>query len=345
MSGTLRPIVSSIFLSYRRDDTLNEARQLYEELVRWLDANGGHGQRQTFLDVESMYPTRDYREVLNEAINTSIVFIPIIGPSWLEAQNHRRSRKIDDPSDPVRLEIEAALSADHIVVLPLLARGAKMPSAARLPQSVRALTTCQAYSLPANGDLLTQRITALLRASLNIWTATVTERDNRLYSGHITFQVSLTHATHTVIYSMSGFGDGHAFISVDGQYLDQRRGIPMSPHWSFVIQDGDSILPGNLFVETSSKGLFSRINWIGRTQLSVADYLLYDELNRRGGYATPHIGRLPLWDTRPSTITRLHREQQASRGREGPPGSHWPGTAVSKPVSAKAPRSRIPRLG
>jgi hypothetical protein len=49
-------------------------------------------------------------------------------------------RRLDDPSDFVRLEIETALTRPGMLVLPLLVEGAVMPPADHLPEPLRPLT-------------------------------------------------------------------------------------------------------------------------------------------------------------------------------------------------------------
>jgi hypothetical protein len=58
-------------------------------------------------------------------------------------------RRLDDPDDFVRLEIEAALERD-VRVIPILVEGARMPRSEELPQSVAALARRQALELTSH---------------------------------------------------------------------------------------------------------------------------------------------------------------------------------------------------
>jgi hypothetical protein len=58
-------------------------------------------------------------------------------------------RRLDDPDDFVRLEIEAALKRD-VRVIPILVEGARMPRSEELPQSVAALARRQALELTSS---------------------------------------------------------------------------------------------------------------------------------------------------------------------------------------------------
>jgi hypothetical protein len=64
--------------------------------------------------------------------------------SALAATNERGRRRLDDPYDFVRLEIEAAL-ARGVRVIPILAQGAVMPGRADLPQSLAGLADRNAF--------------------------------------------------------------------------------------------------------------------------------------------------------------------------------------------------------
>jgi hypothetical protein len=54
------------------------------------------------------------------------VLLAVIGPTWLTVTDERGRRRLDDPDDIVRLEIEAAL-AREVRVIPILVEGAVMP--------------------------------------------------------------------------------------------------------------------------------------------------------------------------------------------------------------------------
>jgi hypothetical protein len=74
------------------------------------------------------------------------VVLAIIGRDWVDARNADGTRRLDDPQDFVRLEVEAALDAD-IPVVPVLVEGAVMPTATQLPPSLDAFSRCQALEL------------------------------------------------------------------------------------------------------------------------------------------------------------------------------------------------------
>ena len=66
------------------------------------------------------------------------MLLAVIGPKWLTATDERGRRRLDDPDDFVRLEIEAALARD-VRVIPVLAQGAIIPGREDLPESLVSL--------------------------------------------------------------------------------------------------------------------------------------------------------------------------------------------------------------
>jgi len=72
--------------------------------------------------------------------------LAVIGKSWLDARGENGNRRLDDPNDFVRIEIESALTQDKLVI-PVLAPGARMPRVDELPESLRPLATRNAVRL------------------------------------------------------------------------------------------------------------------------------------------------------------------------------------------------------
>lgn len=64
----------------------------------------------------------------------------IIGPRWLEARDQYSRRRIDQPDDWVRQEIELALGAGNTVI-PIAFGGVDVPPAEALPDSIAELPT------------------------------------------------------------------------------------------------------------------------------------------------------------------------------------------------------------
>jgi hypothetical protein len=122
----------SIFICYRRQDSLHDARRLSDYLA------GRFGEDQLLSAVDSIEPGEDFAEALVRTAAACQVLPVVIGPSWLVAADERGRRRLDDPRDFVRLEIEAAL-AHGVRVIPILVEGAVMPAGDDLPESIAGL--------------------------------------------------------------------------------------------------------------------------------------------------------------------------------------------------------------
>jgi hypothetical protein len=99
---------------------------------------GDFGKVSVFKDVDSIPLGLDFKEYLDEKVGECNVFLAIIGDRWLEERDSTGKRRLDDPTDFVRIEIESALGR-RIPVIPLLVEGAPMPSEEELPSSLKKL--------------------------------------------------------------------------------------------------------------------------------------------------------------------------------------------------------------
>jgi hypothetical protein len=124
--------MGAIFISYRREDAEGQAGRLFDDLVSHF------GNDSVFMDVAGLEPGRDFRRAIDQQVASCGVLLAIIGKEWLDAKNESGKRRLDDPSDFVRLETGSALKRD-IPVIPVLVRGASMPRAEDLPEDLRDL--------------------------------------------------------------------------------------------------------------------------------------------------------------------------------------------------------------
>src|SRR5713101_1759548 len=125
-----------IFISYRRDDASGEARNLYERLGSDL------GQDNIFYDREAIRPAQQYRNIIEERLNTSDIVLVLIGEGW-QAKLDERVQHLDDLH--IR-EVRHALEASK-VVMPVLLKRAQMPRAEQLPAELSGLARMQAISV------------------------------------------------------------------------------------------------------------------------------------------------------------------------------------------------------
>jgi TIR domain-containing protein len=129
-----------IFISYRRDDSRGYAGRLQGDLSR------RYSDEHVFRDIE-IPPGADFGEYITGLVDRCNVVLAIIGPRWLDARDRDGERRIDDPDDWVRLEIERALARDGVEVIPVLVDGARLPPREELPESLLALRRRNAFEL------------------------------------------------------------------------------------------------------------------------------------------------------------------------------------------------------
>jgi glycosidase len=131
--------LAGIFLSYRRDDAAH-ARALYDRL------RSKFGKRRIFIDVLGIDPGVNFQTKIQQTINRCDIFIPVIAERWLTLEDSPGRRRLDQPNDPVRVEIREALRS-RVVVLPVLIGHTRMPPEDALPEDIRALHVQNALSL------------------------------------------------------------------------------------------------------------------------------------------------------------------------------------------------------
>jgi hypothetical protein len=127
-----------IFVSYRRRETSGTAGRLADQLGRHF------GTGRVFIDVDSIEPGVDFTETIVGAVGACKVLLAVIGPGWLTATDEQGRRRLDDPEDIVRLEIETAI-AGRVRVIPVLVENAVMPRRQELPETLGALTRRNAF--------------------------------------------------------------------------------------------------------------------------------------------------------------------------------------------------------
>ena len=129
-----------IFISYRREDSAGYARLIYDRIVNRVDRD------HVFFDVDNIEPGLDFVSILSERVGACDLLVAVIGRQWLTVRDDQQRRRIDDPQDFVRIEIEAALKRD-IRVIPVLVDGARMPRPEELPDGLKSLSKRQAIEI------------------------------------------------------------------------------------------------------------------------------------------------------------------------------------------------------
>jgi len=142
----------TIFISYRREDSVGHAGRLYDRLAERF------GEDHVYRDIDTIPPGADFVEAVRQKINQSNILLALIGPRWLTATDEQGHWRLADPNDLVRVEIVSALSR-NIRVIPVLLQGATMPKAKDLPGELSKLAQRNAIEIrDTNFDLDTTQL-------------------------------------------------------------------------------------------------------------------------------------------------------------------------------------------
>lgn len=128
---------TAVFICYRREDSAGHVGRLQDHLQR--------KHIFVFRDLDAIALGTDFRTVCKAEITKCDAQLVVIGRHWANAQGPH-GRRLDDPADLVRQEIEVGLSTG-IRVIPVLVDGATMPPRAELPPSIAELTSLNALEL------------------------------------------------------------------------------------------------------------------------------------------------------------------------------------------------------
>ena len=132
--------VPGIFISYRRDDSAGFAGRLYDRL------SARFGAEHVFMDIDTITPGHEFAADIERALSECDACIVLIGRQWESITLPDGRRRLEDPTDFVRLEVAAAIRRG-ITVFPVLVEGAKPPAAASLPEDIRDVSGRQAIEL------------------------------------------------------------------------------------------------------------------------------------------------------------------------------------------------------
>lgn len=133
-----------IFFCYRRDDSAHQAGRIFDHLSSYF------GKNELFKDVDSIPLGVDFREELAKRVSRCDVLLALIGDIWLTVEDEN-GRRLDDPQDYVRIEIETALRRG-IPVIPVLVGKEAMPPLNKLPRAIRELHYRQGLPIRPDPD-------------------------------------------------------------------------------------------------------------------------------------------------------------------------------------------------
>jgi uncharacterized protein YecT (DUF1311 family) len=133
-------VLGGVFISYRREDSGGFAGRIYDRL------RGSLGRENVFFDVDSIAPGIDFVDALSMRVGRCDALIAVIGKHWASTTDAENRRRLDDPNDFVRVEIEAAIKRG-VRVIPVLVDGASLPKTDDLPRSLKTLIRRQAIEI------------------------------------------------------------------------------------------------------------------------------------------------------------------------------------------------------
>lgn len=137
---------SDIFIGYRRDDTGDAVGRIYDKLCETF------GRDHVYKDVDKTPVGKDFGEHILGVLPACRVFLAIIGNQWLDVRTPEGGRRIDDPQDWVRIELETALRTPGLQVIPVLINDTVIPAEKDLPEPLRKLSLLNAARVRRDPD-------------------------------------------------------------------------------------------------------------------------------------------------------------------------------------------------
>ena len=132
--------MAGVFISYRREDSPGHAGRVFDRI------RARFGADVVFMDVTAIEAGVDFVDAIERAVGTCDVLLAVIGPQWSSSADGAGHRRLDSPTDFVRIEIAGALKRD-VRVVPVLVDGARLPAAAELPEVLQPLLRRNAVEL------------------------------------------------------------------------------------------------------------------------------------------------------------------------------------------------------
>lgn len=142
------------FISYRRADKAGSAHRLREHLLQYAP------RLPVAMDAYDIAPGQDFEQRIAELIAGSAVMLVVIGPDWAGVVDGAGKRRIYDPMDLVRREIEIA-GKEGCKIVPVLVEGASMPRADQVPAPLRPLLAHNAIEV--RQDIFAEDVRRLLQ--------------------------------------------------------------------------------------------------------------------------------------------------------------------------------------
>jgi hypothetical protein len=140
-------MIGRIFISYRRADSQYATDRIYERLV------AAFGEGTVFMDIDDIPLGVNFRDYIDQQVSTSSIVIAVIGDHWLDSRESDGNPRLHNPSDFVRLELEATLR-QGIKLVPVFIGDVKALPAKKLPNSLQELPMLNATRIRRGQDFL-----------------------------------------------------------------------------------------------------------------------------------------------------------------------------------------------
>lgn len=213
-----------IFISYRRDDSAGYAHALYGKLREEFASH------EIFMDVDMIEPGEDFINRIEIAVNKCEVLVALIGKRWLFAEDET-GRRLDNPNDFVRLEIQAALER-KIRLIPVLVDGASPLRIYDLPSTLIPLARLQVLEIIATRfDADLRRLIELIQ---NVLDKNVANTNNQRAKKYLNV-FDRVKATRRIFLGFSTLTLVGAIIS-GLSYLILGHSIPSTPSKTYRVQ-------------------------------------------------------------------------------------------------------------
>lgn len=227
-----RAPATRIFINYRWEDGAYAAQLIFNRL------SGRFGLEDVFFDVQAIPAGVKFPQYLRDKLAECEVLVTVIGEKWLDSRFRdgpkQGQRRLDDPKDWVRIEIETAL-ADGKKLIPVLAARAKMPCREDLPPTIQELADWQSVDLrwgrdlDADLDRLVEELEGILgpglpgRSTPRLWR--MPHLRNRFFTGREQLLAQLNEELNShgqaVISGLGGIGKTQLAVEYVYRYCDQ----------------------------------------------------------------------------------------------------------------------------
>lgn len=119
-----------IAISYRRTDSEAMTGRICDRLI------AHYGKGAVYRDIDDIPAGIDFRLHINQTLLQTQVLLVIVGPQWFGVAPDGGANRIQEESDPVRVEVEMALRR-RVPLIPVLIGSTKMPSSDQLPPGLK----------------------------------------------------------------------------------------------------------------------------------------------------------------------------------------------------------------